>query len=93
MPVWGILRYIAETADKQGVIGYDFRVAPDAKFEFFPRGSKTFAVSLSERIEQCEYRRDIHRIRNRVTVYGAADKSMPDDKNAWTESLTPSDGY
>jgi len=92
-PVWDILRYIAETADKQGVIGYDFRVAPDAKFEFFPRGSKTSPVSLSERIEQCEYRQDIHRIRNRVTVYGAADKSMPADKDAWTESLTPSDGY
>ncbi|MEM2968004.1 MAG: hypothetical protein QXJ40_00685 [Candidatus Bathyarchaeia archaeon] len=92
-PVWDILRYIAETADKQGIIGYDFRVAPDAKFEFFPRGSKTSPISLSEKIEQCEYRRDIHRVRNKVTVYGATDKSAPADKDAWTESLTPSDGY
>ncbi len=91
-PVWDILRQIAESADKAGVIGFDFRVAPDGKFEFFPRNSKTSPVSLSEKIEQSEYRKDIHRVRNKVTIYGAADKSVPSDKDAWTESLTPSDG-
>jgi hypothetical protein len=91
-PVIDILQYVAESADKAGVIGYDFRVAPDGKFEFFPRNSKTGAVSLSEKIEQSEYGRDIHRVRNRVTVYGVADKSVPLDKDAWTESLTPADG-
>jgi len=91
-PVFDILKYIAESADKQGVIGFDFRVAPDAKFEFFPRGSKTSSVSLGETIEVSEYRKDIHRIRNKITVYGAPDKSAPLDKDTWTESLTPSDG-
>ena len=55
-PVWDILKFIAGSADKAGVIGFDFRVAPDAKFEFFPRNSKTSSVSLSEKIEQSEYR-------------------------------------
>jgi hypothetical protein len=91
-PVIDILRFIAESADKAGVIGFDFRVAPDAKFEFFPRNSKASAVSLSEKIEQSAYGRDIHRVRNRIAVYGVADKSVPADKDAWTESLTPSDG-
>jgi hypothetical protein len=91
-PVIDILQHIAESADKAGVIGYDFRVAPDGKFEFFPRNSKACAVSLSERIEQSEYSRDIHRVRNLVTVYGVADKSVPLDKDAWTEGLTPADG-
>ncbi len=91
-PVIDILQYIAESADKAGVIGYDFRVAPDGKFEFFPKNSKTSAVSLSEKIEQSEYGRDIHRVRNRIAVYGVADKSMPLNKDAWTESLTPADG-
>ncbi|MEM3357183.1 MAG: hypothetical protein QW166_05080, partial [Candidatus Bathyarchaeia archaeon] len=91
-PVFDILQYVAESADKQGVIGYDFRIAPDGKFEFFPRNSKTSAVSLSEKIEESEYQKDIHNIRNKITVYGAADKSVPSDKDAWTESLTPSDG-
>jgi hypothetical protein len=91
-PVFDIIRYIAESADKQGVIGYDFRIAPDGKFEFFPRLSKTSSVSLSERIEEYEYRRDIHGVRNRITVYGIAEKSTPLDKDAWTESLTPSEG-
>jgi len=91
-PVFDILRYIAESADKAGVIGFDFRIAPDAKFEFFPRNSKTSSVSLSEKIESSEYRKDIHRVRNKITVYGFADKSVPSDKDAWTESLTPADG-
>jgi hypothetical protein len=91
-PVFDILKHIAESADKQGVIGYDFRVAPDGRFEFFPRDSKTSSVSLSERIESSEYRKDIHGVRNKITVYGAADESVPADKDAWTESLTPADG-
>ncbi|MEM3699851.1 MAG: hypothetical protein QXL57_03155 [Candidatus Bathyarchaeia archaeon] len=91
-PVFDIIKYIAESADKQGVIGYDFRVAPDGKFEFFPRNSKTSPVSLSEKIEEYEYRKDIHGIRNKITVYGIAEKSAPSDKDSWTESLAPSDG-
>lgn len=91
-PVWDILRAVAAASDKTGVIGYDFRVAPDGKFEFFPRNSKTSPVSLSEKIEVSEYRKDIHRVRNKVTIYGVADKSVPLDKDAWTESLTPADG-
>ncbi|MEM3090429.1 MAG: hypothetical protein QXW17_01560 [Candidatus Bathyarchaeia archaeon] len=88
-PVFDIIRYIAESADKQGVIGYDFRVAPDGKFEFFPRLSKTSAISLSEKIEESEYRKDIHRIRNRVYIYGANEKKSPTDNNedGLTESL------
>jgi hypothetical protein len=91
-PIFDILRYVADSADKAGVIGYDFRVAPDGKFEFFPRNSKTSTVSLAERIEHSEYSRDVVRVRNRVAVYGAADKSVPLDKDAWTESLSPADG-
>ncbi|MEM3579452.1 MAG: hypothetical protein QXL54_04455 [Candidatus Bathyarchaeia archaeon] len=55
-PVFDILKYVAESADKQGVIGYDSRVAPDAKFEFFPKNSKNSPVNLLERIEAYEYR-------------------------------------
>jgi hypothetical protein len=91
-PVFGILKNIAESADKSGVIGFDFRVAPDAKFEFFPANSKASPISLSEKIESSEYRKDIHRIRNKITVYGVADKSVPSDEDVWTESLTPADG-
>jgi hypothetical protein len=89
-PVFDIIKYIADSADKQGVIGYDFRVAPDAKFEFFPRNSKTSAVSLSDRIEEYEYRKDISRIRNKIYVYGAATRKLPSDVNEdeWTESTS-----
>ena len=86
-PVIDILRHIAESADNAGVIGYDFRVAPDAKFEFFPRNSKDSSLNLNERIEQSEYSMDIHRVRNKAVIYGAEDKSTPSDKDAY------SDGY
>jgi len=91
-PVFDILKYIAESADLAGVIGYDFRVAPDGKFEFFPRNSKTSSVSLDEKIEYSRYSKDIHRIRNRIFVYGAAEKATPLDKDANTEDLTKTDG-
>jgi len=91
-PVFDILKYIAESADLAGVIGYDFRVAPDGKFEFFPRNSKTSSVSLDEKIEYSRYSKDIHRIRNRILVYGAAEKATPLDKDADTEDLTKTDG-
>lgn len=91
-PVFDVLQYIAESADKAGVIGFDFRVAPDAKFEFFPKNSKPSSVNLSEKIESSEYTKAISRVRNKITVYGIADKSLPTDKDAWTESLTPTDG-
>lgn len=87
-PVFDIIRYIAESADKQGVIGYDFRVAPDGKFEFFPRLSKTSSVSLSERIEEYEYRKDIHGVRNKITVYGVTGATLPRSKDRWTEGTT-----
>jgi len=87
-PVFDIIKEIAESADKQGVIGFDFRVAPDGKFEFFPRNSKTSSVSLSELIEEYEYRRDIHGVRNKITVYGVTGATLPRNKDRWTEGTT-----
>jgi hypothetical protein len=89
---WDILRRIAADSDKAGVIGFDFRIAPDGKCEFFARGSKTSTVSLSEKIELAEYSKDITAVRNKVTMYGAADKSSPLDKDETVESLTPASG-
>jgi hypothetical protein len=92
-PVWDILKHVAESADKAGVIGFDFRVAPDGKFEFFPKFSKTNSTVITEKIDTAaEYEKDITRIRNKIVVWGLADKSLPSNKVAWTRSLTPSEG-
>lgn len=90
--VWDLLQKIASESDKNGVIGYDFRTAPDGKFEFFPRGTKTSPVSLTDKIEGYEYWKEIIAVRNKVTIYGAQDKSVPLNKVDWTQSLTPTDG-
>jgi hypothetical protein len=86
-PVFDILKYIAATADKAGVIGFDFRVAPDGKFEFFPRNSKTSNVSLDERIESYIYEKNVFRQRDKIYVYGAAEKKYPLDGDSWTETV------
>jgi hypothetical protein len=86
-PVFDILKYIANTSDKSGTIGYDFRVAPDGKFEFFQRNSKTSSVSLAERVEASEFRRSILRKRDKICIYGAAEKKYPTNGDSWTETL------
>jgi len=86
-PAFDVLRYIAKTADKAGTIGFDFRVAPDGKFEFFPRNTKTSSVSLSERLEVSEYRKSIFRKRDKIVVFGAAEKKYPSNGDSWTETL------
>ncbi len=92
-PVWDILKYVAESADRTGVIGFDFRVAPDGKFEFFPKLSKTNSAVITENIDTtAEYEKDITRIRNKILVWGLADKSLPSNKVAWTRSLTTPEG-
>ncbi|MGQ9565604.1 MAG: hypothetical protein ACUVT5_03545, partial [Candidatus Bathyarchaeales archaeon] len=87
-PVFDILKDLAKSAEKDGLVGFDFRVAWDGKFEFFKRNSKPSNISLADCIETAEYRKDIHRIRNKITVYGAAEKANPADMDAWTENLT-----
>ncbi len=88
--VFDILKYIAESADKSGVIGFDFRVQWDGEFAFFPKNSKTSPISLSEKIEHSRYSKDIHRVRNKIIVYGAAEKPYPLDTDGqpWSDSLT-----
>jgi hypothetical protein len=88
-PVWDILQYIASTADLGGVIGYDFRVAPDGLFEFFPLNSKTSPVSLTDVIESSEYGGDIFRKKNKITIYGTADKPNESTRDLATEMVTP----
>jgi hypothetical protein len=89
-PVWDIIKCIAESSDLAGVIGYDFRVAFDGKFEFFAKNSKASEVSISEKIEGSEYRKDIHRIRNKIISQGASEKQYPSDVNddGLTETTT-----
>ena len=67
-------------------------MAPDGKFEFFHRGTKTCSVSLAEKIESYEYSKEILAVRNKVTIYGAADKSTPIDKDQSVENLSPACG-
>jgi hypothetical protein len=88
-PVNEILKYIGESADKSGAIGFDWRVAPDGIFEFFRLNSKTSPIaSLAGIIEKAEYKKDIFRVRNKIYSYGKAAKQNPSDLDSWTESLT-----
>ena len=89
-PVFDILQYVASSSDKNGVIGFDFRVEPDSKFAFFAKSSKTSPVSLSDVIESSEYTKDIQRIRNRIMIYGAEEQPYPLDADGqqWSDTVT-----
>ncbi len=96
-PAWDLLQQVAAASDNNGVIAYDFRVAPDGNFEFFPRGSKTSGYSSigaypNTVIESYEYWKEITAVRNKITIYGVADKSIPLNKTDWVQSLTPTSG-
>ena len=91
--VFDILKEIASLCDKDGVIGFDFRITYDGKFEFFHRGSRTSPVSLTDLIEEAEWRKEIYRLRHRVTVYGKALSPVPADRDAWTEGGTVPSGW
>jgi hypothetical protein len=91
-PVWDILSYIASSADRAGVIGFDFRVAPDGKFEFFLKNSKSVVIDLTDSIEESVYSKDISAVRNKITIYGAPEKCLPTNQDDWTAILHPSDG-
>ena len=43
-------------------------------------------------IESYEYWKEITAVRNKITIYGVADKSTPLNKTDWVQSLTPADG-
>ncbi len=90
--VWDVLKRVAADSDDGGVIGFDFRVAPDGIFEFFHRGAKSSSVSFADLIEDAQVDIDILSIRNKVTIYGANTKTSPADKDEIVESLTPASG-
>jgi len=91
-PVWEIVKYVAETAkNSSNVIGYDFK-CEEGDLQFFPKSKYASVVSLDGIIILCEHESAIERVRNRIYVYGEASKPYPLDKDAWTESLTPSEG-
>jgi hypothetical protein len=65
-----ILKYISESADLDDVIGFDARIAPDGKFEWFARGSKTSSVDVTEEANLGTYERSILPVRNKIWVFG-----------------------
>ena len=91
-PAWEIIKYIAETAQNSGgVIGYDFK-CEEGDIKFYERGKYSSGVSLTDLITLVEFEKAIERIRNKILIYGEASKPHPLDRDAWTESVTPTDG-
>ncbi len=87
VPVFDVLKQVANSAvgSVSGAVGYDFKIAPDGLFEFFERMQKTSVASLTGMIEYSTHRKDIHRIRNWIRIFGAIGKKYPLDGDQWTE--------
>jgi len=95
-PIFDILKFICETADTSGTIGYDMRVDYDGLFAFFARGSKTETWEFDEQLQIESYSQSIERIKNKITIKGRDDKPFPLDSDgqaysdAWSDLATPS---
>jgi len=82
-------------------IGFDAYTDPLGKLHVFARGTKTSAINLSGKIYRYIKSVDVHRVRNKLTVYGATKKTIPLSSvaglDAWCEqeaSETPAqDGW
>jgi hypothetical protein len=89
-PAWDIIKYISETADLSGIIGYEFRVAGDGNVEWFPKGSKAAPFLLNENFAVASYSKSVSRKRDKIKVLGAALQKLPTDES-WTEKLDIND--
>ena len=88
-----VIKDVCEIAKTSGgAVGFDGYIDPAGNVHIFKRGKYTSSVSLTERIEHYKKEDDVHRVRNKIKVYGAAERAYPPDRDDWTESLTPADG-
>ncbi|NVM20587.1 MAG: hypothetical protein HWN68_02265 [Desulfobacterales bacterium] len=71
-----------------GVVGFDAYVDPAGNLHVFKRSKYTSTVDLSGKIANYTKKEDVHRIINKQKVYGAAEDSLPSDRDVWTESIT-----
>ena len=93
--VYDLVKYIADvTSSVGGVIGFDLRIEYDGNFAFLPRGTNTEPYSpLTGECQLERYDRSIAQVKNKIWVYGKADKPFPlevDSQNysdTWTEDM------
>lgn len=76
-PCFDIVKFVAANSDKAGTIGFDFRVEYDGKFAFFQKETKTSPVSSNDLLSMSYFKRSASRIKNKITVRGAAESRHP----------------
>jgi len=92
--LFDIIKFISETASTSGgVIGYDSRIEYDGKYAWLPRGHVTESYDLSGEVQLERYLDDAQRIKNKIWVFGKADKPFPytqatDDGNDYSDHWT-----
>lgn len=89
---FGVINEVCRKAKTLGgVIGFDARVDSAGNVHVFKRGKYISTVDLTNKIINYERSIDVHRVRNKIKVYGKAERpwsgSVSKD-NPWTEELT-----
>jgi len=75
-----------------GAVGFDAYIDKDKKLHIFYRGKYTSSINVAGRFINYLRTDDIHRVRSKFQVYGAAEKTYPALRDSWSESLTPTEG-
>lgn len=88
-PLIDILQDISEIRDKDWYVAYCYTHNAKELF-WFARQTDTSTVTLEEGVNIKQYKllKDLNPIRNDITVYGARLKTLPSDKDAWTDATT-----
>jgi len=85
-----VIDEIAEKASNPaGIKGFDIYETPSGVLVGHLKNSLDFVSPISSITpENYSKSEDVHRIKNKIKVYGARERTNPSDKDSWTESLT-----
>lgn len=83
-PITDLLKKGQDAFGNVGFMGY---IDPDAKLHVFKKGAHSSSVDLTDKILRYTTKDDVHRVRNRQTVYGSQDKTLPTNSDLWCEYI------
>jgi len=88
LPMSVIQEILDKACNPNGVVGFDIYEMPSGVLIGHLRNSLDFTNPTTVIPASYEKGEDIHRVQNKVKVYGAHEKNFPSDLDSWTDSLS-----
>jgi hypothetical protein len=86
---WNVIREVADACQTSGgAVGFDGYVDAAGNLRIFPRGANNSTVDLTDKIIRYKVEYDTYRVKNKIKVYGKATKTIPANRDDWSDSTT-----